>query len=74
MKWTTTGQLLCNIPTSIIESFFMIILITGHNYTDEERRNELRNLYHRRLELLALAHRIQAAQTAVMATLPTTTV
>jgi low-affinity ferrous iron transport protein len=55
MKWSTTGQLICDVPPSIIESFFMLILITGHNYVDEERRNELRNVYLRRLELLGFA-------------------
>ncbi|KAK3944997.1 Low-affinity iron/zinc ion transport protein fet4 [Diplogelasinospora grovesii] len=55
MKWTTTGQLLCNIPPSIIESFFMIILITGHNLSDHKRRDDLQNMYLRRLKLLSWA-------------------
>jgi low-affinity ferrous iron transport protein len=29
LRWNTTGQLICNVPPSIVESFFMIILITG---------------------------------------------
>ena len=29
--WSVPGQLLCNVPPSIIESFFMMILVTGHN-------------------------------------------
>lgn len=47
------GQLICNVPPSIIESFFMIILITGHNFADSERRVQIRNMYERRLQLLA---------------------
>ncbi|POR35252.1 Low-affinity iron/zinc ion transport protein fet4 [Tolypocladium paradoxum] len=52
MKWTTTGQLLCNIPPSIIESFFMMILITGHNLAESRKRVDLHNMYLRRLKLL----------------------
>ncbi|KAH8743384.1 Low affinity iron permease-domain-containing protein [Diaporthe sp. PMI_573] len=53
MKWTETGQLLSNIPPSIVESFFMMILITGHNILDSRRRVDLHNLYTRRLRVLA---------------------
>ncbi|KAK9550434.1 hypothetical protein V6Z88_002544 [Aspergillus fumigatus] len=59
MKWTMTGQLLCNVPPSLIESFFMIILITGHNSADDRKRMDLRNLYERRLHLLALVNSVQ---------------
>ncbi|GFF87525.1 low-affinity iron/zinc ion transport protein fet4 [Aspergillus udagawae] len=59
MKWTMTGQLLCNVPPSLIESFFMIILITGHNSADDSKRVELRNLYERRLNLLAFVNGVQ---------------
>ncbi|GIK02926.1 low-affinity Fe(2+) transport protein [Aspergillus viridinutans] len=59
MKWTLTGQLLCNVPPSLIESFFMIILITGHNSADDSKRVELRNLYERRLSLLAFVNGVQ---------------
>jgi low-affinity ferrous iron transport protein len=53
MRWSVTGQLLCNVPPSIIESFFMMILITGHNVGDAERRVDLHNLYVRRLTLIS---------------------
>ncbi|KAK9236569.1 Low affinity iron permease-domain-containing protein [Lipomyces kononenkoae] len=52
MKWTTTGQLLCNIPPSIIESFFMIILISSQDMADAKRRAMLFNIYKRRRYLL----------------------
>ena len=54
------GQLLCNIPPSIIESFFMMMfLITGHNINDARRRVDLRtNMYLRRLKLLAYVERL----------------
>jgi low-affinity ferrous iron transport protein len=53
MKWTTTAQLLCNIPPSIIETFFMMILITGHKLSDDKRREDLRIMYLRRLKVLS---------------------
>lgn len=48
MRWSETGQLLCNIPPSVIESFFMIILITGHNSADAQRRDDLDGMFERR--------------------------
>ncbi|KAJ6442202.1 low affinity iron transporter [Purpureocillium lavendulum] len=60
MKWTTTGQLLCNIPPSIIESFFMMILITGHNLAERKRRQDYNNLYQRRLAIHAYVNCLTA--------------
>ncbi|KAK5628818.1 hypothetical protein RRF57_004533 [Xylaria bambusicola] len=59
MKWSITGQLLANVPPSIIESFFMVILITGHNLADSSRRADLQNMYLRRLKLLAYLDRLE---------------
>ncbi|KAK9365043.1 Low affinity iron permease-domain-containing protein [Lipomyces kononenkoae] len=53
MKWSTMGQLLCNIPPSVIESFFMIILITSQDIADAKRRAVLFNIYQRRRQLLS---------------------
>ncbi|KAH8703299.1 Low affinity iron permease-domain-containing protein [Talaromyces proteolyticus] len=53
LHWSETGQLLSNVPPSLIETFFMLILITGHNYADERKRANLRNLYERRLRLFS---------------------
>jgi len=53
MGWSITGQLLCNVPPSIIESFFAMILITGHNIGDARRRVDLHNIYLRRLKLIS---------------------
>lgn len=53
MGWSITGQLLCNVPPSIIESFFTMILITGHNIGDARRRVDLHNIYLRRLKLIS---------------------
>lgn len=56
MHWSVTGQLICNVPPSIIESFFMMILITGHNIGDAKRRVDLHNIYARRLQLISYAN------------------
>jgi low-affinity ferrous iron transport protein len=53
MGWSVTGQLLCNVPPSIIETFFTMILITGHNIGDAKRRVDLHNIYLRRLKLVS---------------------
>ncbi|KAK7177444.1 hypothetical protein PSPO01_16506 [Paraphaeosphaeria sporulosa] len=53
MRWSETGQLLCNIPPSLIESFFTLILITGHNVGEAKRRVDLFNIYLRRLKVLS---------------------
>jgi low-affinity ferrous iron transport protein len=59
MGWSLTGQLLCNVPPSIIESFLMIVLITGHNSIEEKKRTELLILYERRLRLLDYVEKLQ---------------
>ncbi|KAE8352294.1 Low affinity iron permease-domain-containing protein [Aspergillus coremiiformis] len=60
MKWTMTGQLLCNVPPSLIESFFMLALVTGHNSADGRKRVDLRNAYARRLNLLGFVNAVQS--------------
>lgn len=59
MKWTVTGQLICNIPPSIIESFFMMILITGHNLSEADWRADLHCMYLWRLRLLAYVDQLR---------------
>lgn len=34
MQWNETGQLLCNTPTIIIESFLLIVLLQAHNISN----------------------------------------
>ncbi|VEU20218.1 DEKNAAC101027 [Brettanomyces naardenensis] len=38
MRWSLTGQLICNTPTMIIEGFCLLILIQAHNWADYKRR------------------------------------
>lgn len=59
MRWSLTGQLLCNVPPSIIESFFMIVLITGHNQEQSRKVAELQSMYERRLKVLSFVQRIE---------------
>ncbi|KAE8155052.1 Low affinity iron permease-domain-containing protein [Aspergillus avenaceus] len=58
LRWTLTGQLLCNVPPSVIESFLMLVLVTGHNSADDRKRVDLRNTYARRLSLLGFVNAI----------------
>lgn len=60
MGWSLTGQLLCNIPPSIVESFFTMILITGHNVGEAKRRVDLHNIYLRRLQLVTFVEKMVA--------------
>lgn len=59
MHWNELGQIICNVPPSIIESFFTLILITGHNIGDEQRRADLQRLYETRLELISAVEQWQ---------------
>ncbi|ORX33308.1 hypothetical protein BD324DRAFT_640266 [Kockovaella imperatae] len=51
MRWNLVGQLLSNVPPSLIESFFMLILITGHNEAEARGRRALREMYEGRAVL-----------------------
>lgn len=53
LHWSTTGQLLANTPTMIIEAFFLIVLIQAHNWADQRRRVDVSALFARRCILLA---------------------
>lgn len=52
LRWSLTGQLLCNVPPSILESFLMQILITGHLANAKQQTERLRVLHRSRLRLL----------------------
>ncbi|CAR29081.1 hypothetical protein ZYGR_0Y00280 [Zygosaccharomyces rouxii] len=58
LHWSTTGQLIANTPTMIIEAFLLIVLIQAHNWADQRRRIEVSSLYARRCILLAHLQRI----------------
>ncbi|QOU23139.1 hypothetical protein BRETT_003330 [Brettanomyces bruxellensis] len=44
LKWSVTGQLICNSPTMIIEGFCLLILIQAHVWADYQRRFTVRQL------------------------------
>ena len=62
MKWNITGQLLSNVPPSIIETFFMITLITGHNFADMRTRFDFENIYDRRRKLISFVNTVAASK------------
>ncbi|KAM3150619.1 Low-affinity iron/zinc ion transport protein<br_fet4 [Botrytis cinerea] len=51
MKWSETGQLLCNTPTMIIEGFLLLILIQAHNIANAARGEDFQSLLKHRLLL-----------------------
>ncbi|GME86944.1 unnamed protein product [Ambrosiozyma monospora] len=44
MRWSVTGQLICNTPTMIIEEFFLMILLQAHGWADTKRRRVMDQL------------------------------
>lgn len=53
LHWSTTGQLIANTPTMIIEGFFHLILIQAHNWAHETRAGIVAELNRSRAVLLA---------------------
>jgi low-affinity ferrous iron transport protein len=49
MQWTETGQLLCNMPTMILEGFLLLMLIEGHKSAEGKRRAQYTDILDRRL-------------------------
>ena len=41
LRWSETGQLLCNSPTMIVEGFLLLVLFQAHNLVVVERRREV---------------------------------
>ncbi|GMG20276.1 unnamed protein product [Ambrosiozyma monospora] len=44
LKWSVTGQLICNTPTMIVEEFFLLILLQAHGWADTKRRRVMDQL------------------------------
>ncbi|KAJ5218165.1 low affinity iron transporter-like protein [Penicillium cinerascens] len=51
LKWSETGQLLCNTPTMIIEGFLLLVLIQAHNIANMQRRLQFRDSLRRRMAM-----------------------
>jgi len=51
LRWSETGQLLCNTPTMIAEGFLLLVLIQAHNFSNMERGRDFNGLLKRRLLL-----------------------
>lgn len=55
--WNETAQLVVNSVTMIVESFFLIVLISAHNLQATEHRIRLHDILMRRLQLLVIHKR-----------------
>ncbi|KAF9888615.1 low-affinity Fe(2+) transport protein [Aspergillus nanangensis] len=60
MGWSLTGQLLCNVPASIVESCFMLILISGHKSIADEAFTDWQMVYKQRVTLLSVVECVQS--------------
>jgi low-affinity ferrous iron transport protein len=41
LRWSETGQLLCNTPTMIVEGFLLLVLFQAHNLGNIKRRGQV---------------------------------
>ncbi|PMD48097.1 Low affinity iron permease [Hyaloscypha variabilis F] len=48
LRWSETGQLLCNTPTMIVEGFLLLVLFQAHNLANVERRGQVGRALERR--------------------------
>jgi low-affinity ferrous iron transport protein len=48
LRWSETGQLLCNTPTMIVEGFLLLVLFKAHNLGNIKRRGQVRMALERR--------------------------
>lgn len=53
MRWSETGQLICNTPTMIVEGFMLLVLVQAHNLSHQRRRLQFKGVLERRLEMNA---------------------
>lgn len=58
MQWSLTGQLLCNVPPSIIESFMMLVVITGHDLAEQKRSADIEDILNSRVLMLYWARAV----------------
>ncbi|POS86021.1 hypothetical protein EPUL_004146 [Erysiphe pulchra] len=59
LNWSKTGQLLCSVPTMIIQGFLLLILIHTHNQTKDERGADFSGLLKRKLLLHGFVETIE---------------
>lgn len=48
LRWSETGQLLCNTPTMIVEGFLLLVLFQAHNLGNVRRREQVGDMLGRR--------------------------
>jgi low-affinity ferrous iron transport protein len=59
LRWSETGQLLCNTPTMIVEGFLLLVLFQAHNLVVVERRREVGECLERRRVMSAVVKRVK---------------
>ena len=48
LRWSETGQLLCNSPTMIVEGFLLLVLFQAHNLANVRKRGQVGRALERR--------------------------
>jgi low-affinity ferrous iron transport protein len=59
LQWSETGQLLCNMPTMIVEGFLLLVLIQAHNFSYMKRGRDFNGLLKRRLLLSSYVNELE---------------
>jgi low-affinity ferrous iron transport protein len=59
LRWSETGQLLCNTPTMIVEGFLLLVLFQAHNLVVVERRREVGECLERRRVICGVVKRVK---------------
>ena len=54
LRWSETGQLLCNTPTMIVEGFLLLVLFQAHNLGNIKRRGQVGRALERRCRVGSL--------------------
>jgi low-affinity ferrous iron transport protein len=54
LRWSETGQLLCNTPTMVVEGFLLLVLFQAHNLGNIKRRGQMGTALERRCRLGSL--------------------
>jgi low-affinity ferrous iron transport protein len=54
LRWSETGQLLCNTPTMIVEGFLLLVLFQAHNLGNIKRRGQMGRALERRCRVGSL--------------------
>jgi low-affinity ferrous iron transport protein len=65
LRWSETGQLICNTPTMIVEGFLLLVLFQAHNLGNVSRRGQVGWALERRERMATLLGRTSEDEPSV---------